>query len=190
LFLLFGAAYDYALDRAARRESELSNHLSSQSTRLLFSLRGRTFSDVSIVRTFPARGEWCFVDALFNPDEFLLQLPVWALVHPVAKAGGPITIEVAGKKATPLFSDEDLARRFQETTKSHTSQYVLGCIDTPTEFLGFLDWAEREGFTHVTIDGTTATARFYPINHLRRSLEAPEDGADPSPGSAPPITGD
>jgi hypothetical protein len=55
------------------------------------------------------------MDALFDPDEVLVQFPVWILVHPDSTAAfrllglpGP-----AGAMGTPVFTNQELAQLYQ-----------------------------------------------------------------------------
>jgi len=106
------------------------------------------------------------MDELFDPGEFLITFPLWFLAiggkgatNSLLQVAGP-----GGEKATPLFTDQDLAERFRLGPLGH---YDLAIIRGPNDLLMVLGILERKGFTHVTIDQRPDKAMFLSIGQLR-----------------------
>jgi hypothetical protein len=111
------------------------------------------------------------MDDLIDPNVFLIQFPIWTVIHPTAKAEGFMRLQgEGGEVGTPLFTDNDLAQQFLQSAKE-LAHYVLGCINSPPDLLPLLDILERKGFTHVTIDHTKRGAMFFSIAQLRASTQ-------------------
>ena len=107
-------------------------------------------------------------DRLFDDDAFLIDFPLWLLVHPGSNSNGIIQLAgPSGEIGCPVFTDHDLGTRFQNAEQAF-EQYELGQIQSPEELLSLLDILQANEFTHVTVDPNLMRAMFIPIDQLRK----------------------
>jgi hypothetical protein len=123
------------------------------------------------------------MDEPFNPDEFLISFPLWLPINPKPGVKAMVLVQGPdGEKAIPLFTDEDLVRRFLQSVP-RIGHYALGMVEHPAALVELLEVLESEGFTDVTIDQAGSTAAFFPIAQLRSKLQGPQGGAAPFEGA-------
>jgi hypothetical protein len=116
------------------------------------------------------------VNEPFPRGTFRALFPLWSLFHSTTMAKGMMVLNGSGgEKATPFFTDNDLAKRFQESTPALMRGYTLGMIESPESLLPVLDILESKGFTHVCIDYYGPRARFCRIDQLRSSAQRPQN---------------
>jgi hypothetical protein len=116
-------------------------------------------------------------DDPFGPDGFVLTFPVWVVGRPDRTVAGLLQGRyVGGATATPLFTDEDLARTFLE--RSPAPGHVVMPIFEASALLGLLGALVRQGLTHVVIDPSGARGKSCPIALFRDKLARALDEAD------------
>lgn len=94
------------------------------------------------------------------------EFPLWVISH----AGGTLLYggHPDGTVASPIFTDDDLAKTFLEGRRP-TTDYVRS-VATRDELLSMLVAAEQSGLTHVFVD-PGRTVRAHPVSDFRRMLE-------------------
>ena len=90
----------------------------------------------------------------YDDESFLLVFPLWTLLHPSTKAKGMIHVEADGHKASLIFTDQDLAERFQAELSPDLDGYVLGAMKNAENLSNLFEVLEAQEFTHVAIDPT------------------------------------
>ena len=74
-----------------------------------------------------------------DDDAFIVQFPVWMLLHPTALSRGMLKLNGAsGEISFPLFTDQDLAERFQASIPS-LAHLTLGIAKDREAILMVLD---------------------------------------------------
>ena len=111
------------------------------------------------------------MDALFNPDGFLIPIPVWSIGRSGQGVAGALVGQHPddGKKTAILFTDEDLAKTFMEKNASKAQNYSLQCIGTSLALLGFLVILESIGVIHVIFDPAQKSQHFT-VAELRQTF--------------------
>lgn len=108
-------------------------------------------------------------------DAFEFELPLWRLKSEDSEKPYCPTIECdGGVKAYPMFTDEDLARRFifDNGYRDFFQPVTFEFID---HVLIWLDYLEKEGLTHVVLDPKRTIARVYTIEQFRIVIERTQD---------------
>jgi hypothetical protein len=77
------------------------------------------------------------VDELYDEDSFLLTIPLWMLAQPVAPSQSLVMLTgPAEEKASPIFTDQDLAERFRAwlpgAAAKTSAAYGAASSSTPT----------------------------------------------------------
>jgi hypothetical protein len=123
------------------------------------------------------------MEELCDPNKVLVQPPLWYLGHTFPGVANPyINVTGAGgERATPLFTDEDLCKRFQSQHPPLAAHYAVNSLGTWAEVLVFLDAAEQKGHTHVVIDQSGRGTSFYAIPELRAEIHK---GRGSGPGAS------
>jgi len=103
---------------------------------------------------------------LGSSDGFLLVFPLWALFDRTDQASGLLRANsLAGEQGFPLFTNEDLARRFLEEWPGLRG-YALVRIADPGGLPKLMDLLAGKGFTHVSIDPCRHGPRYCVVAHL------------------------
>ena len=92
------------------------------------------------------------------------------LLHPTALSQGMIKLNgERGEIGFPLFTDQDLAERFQASVPP-LAHLTLGIAKDREAFLMVLDVLETQGFTHVSLDPTNARQSLNRIDAVRSAI--------------------
>ncbi len=119
------------------------------------------------------------MDKLADSTQFLLQLPVWVIMHPTKRSKGYVTMAgLAGQSVMPLFTEERLAQRYRDGAPQ-LSTYVLGRAGDSGEVNQVLNLMVGQGFTHAAIDPTTKRGILFAIDQLRSVANQKSLASDP-----------
>ena len=101
-----------------------------------------------------------------------LAFPLWILVNPNHGLGQLMRLQgMRGEIGTPLFSSQDLAKRFQETAPQ-LGHYLVEVIDDQAAFSSFLGELERQRISHVTIDPIGLGVQFVCVADLHARIDS------------------
>ena len=111
------------------------------------------------------------MENLFDASgRFLVSFPVWLIGHPDNTVNGLLKSKHPdGDISTPVFTDEDIAKRMLESCPMPES-YVIRPIKQPLEFIGLLCVLEAKGFTHVLFDPAGSRGLSISISKVRTSV--------------------
>src|SRR5687768_12389933 len=110
----------------------------------------------------------------FDDTKFLAQFPLWMLLHETALSRGLIKLSGEnGEVSFPLFTDQDLAERFQASVPG-LAHYTLGMASDREALTPVLDMLALQAFTHVAIDPTSTRQMVFGIETLRAALQGDE----------------
>ncbi len=106
------------------------------------------------------------IDALYNPDEFLIVGPLWFLVrrtavgpdggYPVSAVLREVGFDFPVSALVPVFTELDLASVYLLATGEEPDEYQPFHMRDLAKLVGTLAKLERAGVTHVAIDADGA----------------------------------
>lgn len=83
--------------------------------------------------------------------DFVVSGPVWMIVGRDAPTTEFLVGNYGGSEYLVMFTDSDLAYRYFEQTGKPASM-LIGALDTPQDFISFLERAERNGCENLGFD--------------------------------------
>jgi hypothetical protein len=121
------------------------------------------------------------MDNLAATPQFALHLPVWVIMHPTKKKKGYITMSgQPGQSVMPLFTEEQLAKRYRDGAPQ-LRDFLVGRAGDTGEITKVIDSMVDQGFTHAAIDPTTKRGIRFSLDELRgvaaQSAPNPDAGA-------------